>query len=608
MPKIPIWVYASVALTILLSVYGLSLRHKAEAGNRAVGLTAEADAIQQLADLSGVGFADALTALKASGLTAVTLPEETVSTLVTDDRISLSREGETVLISGPDDECFRVAQALASRGANPDQSFPGSSSRGSTLVGFKVSTSLVLNTPIGLNPQTAKTISAQGLPIIARHANYPGAKPESVLMALEESKRLGAIAFLPMGDTVPGFKTELDGTVKAIESTGLQYITVEFGKMPGDSRIRTALPLQTIRMHSVQGAEMDKLTPGEFKERFTKAARERQIHWLLLRPQSTASDKPLQDFADQILTLNKALHKEGLVVKTPRPFNDYSAPNWYCVLMAAVSLPVLAWLILQMPVAQKLRNLGVIFVVIYAIACWQPSARGTYGLAAAIAFPILAYIDLLSSKKRNPFLQYAIMAVISMAGGLVIASTLIGPQWMLQNKLFVGPKLAHYAPILVAALMLLSAQIDLKETMKKPLVWGTTLASFAILAALFFMQTRLGNDNPAGVSGIELKLRAILDSVLYVRPRTKEFLIGNPALLLGLFLWSKEKKLWGSLLLGVGAIGLTSIVNTLCHLHIPIELSLARIVIGLILGGIIALIIWAGYTALARRERGLETV
>jgi hypothetical protein len=43
----------------------------------------------------------------------------------------------------------------------------------------------------------------------------------------------------------------------------------------------------------------------------------------------------------------------------------------------------------------------------------------------------------------------------------------------------------------------------------------------------------------------------------------------------------------------IGAIGQTSIVNTLCHLHTPVEVSLIRILIGLILGGILGSAAWA---------------
>jgi hypothetical protein len=43
----------------------------------------------------------------------------------------------------------------------------------------------------------------------------------------------------------------------------------------------------------------------------------------------------------------------------------------------------------------------------------------------------------------------------------------------------------------------------------------------------------------------------------------------------------------------VGAIGQTSIVNTLCHLHTPVEVGVTRIVIGLALGGILGATVWA---------------
>jgi len=45
------------------------------------------------------------------------------------------------------------------------------------------------------------------------------------------------------------------------------------------------------------------------------------------------------------------------------------------------------------------------------------------------------------------------------------------------------------------------------------------------------------------------------------------------------------------LLLAIGAIGQTSIVNTMCHLHTPIHLSVARILSGLVAGCILGLLV-----------------
>ncbi len=53
----------------------------------------------------------------------------------------------------------------------------------------------------------------------------------------------------------------------------------------------------------------------------------------------------------------------------------------------------------------------------------------------------------------------------------------------------------------------------------------------------------------------------------------------------------------------LGAIGQTSMVNTLSHLHIPVVLSLARNVEGLVLGSIIGIGLWA---ALSRALPGKE--
>jgi hypothetical protein len=120
-----------------------------------------------------------------------------------------------------------------------------------------------------------------------------------------------------------------------------------------------------------------------------------------------------------------------------------------------------------------------------------------------------------------------------------------------------------------------------------------------ILGALMFMSSRTGNDNPAGVSDLELKMRFLLDRILVVRPRTKEFLIGHPLLIVGIGLLAAHRAkpnpklaILTALALAGGAIGQTDIVNTLCHIHTPILLSLTRIGVGVVAGCIIGLAVW----------------
>jgi hypothetical protein len=184
-------------------------------------------------------------------------------------------------------------------------------------------------------------------------------------------------------------------------------------------------------------------------------------------------------------------------------------------------------------------------------------------------------------------------------GGLSIAGLLNTLPYYIRASQFEGVKVAVFVPIVLVAIYYFVRIGGMKEALKSPVTWGASLLALVILAALAFMNSRTGNDNPAGVSGFELKMRFLLDQVLFVRPRTKEFMIGHPLLILGIGMLSMYKRkpnatlgLWTTLALAGGAIGQTSIVNTMCHIHTPVTLSLARIGVGIVAGVIIGFIVW----------------
>jgi hypothetical protein len=109
------------------------------------------------------------------------------------------------------------------------------------------------------------------------------------------------------------------------------------------------------------------------------------------------------------------------------------------------------------------------------------------------------------------------------------------------------------------------------------------------LVVLALLVARSGNDSGVGVSDLELRLRSLLDRFL-VRPRTKEFLIGHPALWCALFLASAGwRGGWLIPVLLVGAIGQVGMVNSFCHLHTPIALTLERTWNGLWMGSLLGL-------------------
>jgi hypothetical protein len=209
------------------------------------------------------------------------------------------------------------------------------------------------------------------------------------------------------------------------------------------------------------------------------------------------------------------------------------------------------------------------------------------------------------------------MSGASFAGAAFIVGLLSGRLFLLKVEEFIGVKLILVAPVLLVGVFyglgigelapdapwsarIVQAGGRLREIAREPLRIGPTILTLIGLAALAIFVARSGNDPGVGVSATELKMRALLDKYLLVRPRTKEFLLGHPALLLALMAARVPRfKQWTLPLLLLGAVGQASIVDTFCHLHTPLFLSLLRALIGIALG----LVIGAAIGAIALRWR-----
>jgi hypothetical protein len=248
------------------------------------------------------------------------------------------------------------------------------------------------------------------------------------------------------------------------------------------------------------------------------------------------------------------------------------------------------------------------------LAAWVHIGAQLDALVIGVCFPVTGFLLLEQLRPKNILVGFLIVSAMSFVGGMCIAGMLNGLIFTIQAEEFRGVKLSVFFPIVLVGALFLARIMDLKNTLRSPITWGTAVLGVVILGALTFMIARTGNDTGAGASQEELVFRGVLDRVLFVRPRTKEFAIGHPLLVVGIGLlglyWRRVEKLtsagvsatddrrasvlasWATLALMVGAVGQTSIVNTMSHLHIPIVLSVARIGIGLVLGCIIGYVLW----------------
>jgi hypothetical protein len=546
---------------------------------------------ETLSASQGVGLDQALGELKAQGLGSVVCSEETVSQLVEQGKVDL-KAGRLTYADPATAE--RVSKALALRFPTAQQD-----TTGFTL--GNLNPDVLRSSPVGLNPDETKAAQAAGLQIIARFSNPIGATDAYVAGTIEQAHTLGASIFLPMGDQVLGRRDSLKTLEDSLRSQGMLYASPEFAKIGGDENVVADAKDLVVRLHSAQTAELDKLTLDDAVDRYSLAGIERNMRILLLRPVSLASARPLTDFNAFVKAVDDEIRHRGGQIGRPHPFEDYSVPKALILALALSIVPVGFWVGATFFQDRRIRIAGCALLVLLAIASLSRHGVQLMALAATLIYPVAAFLLLDRRKLLNPIFEVVLASAISMIGGMCVAGLLNGQAYLVKAQVFEGIKIAIFVPVLIVGVYYFHKLNDTKAALRSPITWGASVLAFLMVALLAFMIARTGNDNPAGVTGIELQMRQLLHEWLPVRPRTKEFLIGHPMLVLGIGMLGliRRKKVldpafggWTALALMVGAIGQTGVVNTFCHLHTPIDLSFLRVAVGLVLGCIIGGVLW----------------
>ncbi|MBS1703733.1 MAG: hypothetical protein JST12_18865 [Armatimonadetes bacterium] len=591
-------------LTLLPALYSVKKRINVENANHSVLLVAESETIQSLAAAQSMTLDDALTKLQKMGLNGIVLPEETIDDILTDGKVQLN--GMTVQKDSPiasmtfDDPATvdRVVKGLSIRFGALVQS---TTLREGRLALPPIDTQTLRATSIGINPQLSALAQKHHLTIVGRYSNPTGITSQAVTETIKWAKDSGVSVFLPQGDQVLGRRDALDTMKDALVANQISYASPEFAKIGGDEEMLRKIPEHVVRLHSAQAVELDKLSTDAALDRYLKAAKERDMRVLLLRPLSQASDAPLDSFGDFIGSLSDGLSKKGLTLGDPAPFTDPNVPKPVKVLIGIFGGLAALWVAIQMFGKQKGLVLGgLAFLGVAAGSALKGTGLEASALMLSMAFPIGGYYWL---KETKPHALAALvgLAFLSVIGGFCVAGLMNSVPYYIRAETFSGVKISVFLPIFVIGLVAFADLNDLKQAMKDPITWGAAALGLVVLTVLGIIMMRTGNDSPNTVSGGELAFRGILEEVLPVRPRSKEFLLGFPALTFGLFVLDAAKYQssrlgkfsgWVSLCIMLGFVGLTDSVNTLCHLHTPVMVSVWRDVIGLLFGAVIGVGAW----------------
>lgn len=591
-------------LTLAAALVSVQKRIQVENSNKNVLIVAESDMLESLAASQGITTDEALTKLEKAGLNGIVISEETIGEIMLDGKAHLSgmtveKSSEMMSLQFEDDTT--VQRVLSGLNIRFGKLVQATKPRERRLALPPVDPATLRSTAIGLDPQMVALAKKHHLTIVGRFSNPVGINQKAIVETLRWAKEMGVSIFLAQGEQVLGRRDCLEITKEALINNNILYSSPEFAKLGGDQEMLTMMPDKVVRLHSAQSAELDKLSVDGALERYLKAAKERNMRVLLVRGISQASEAPVDAFGEFIAKLNEGLTRKGLTLGDPVPYGDPGVSKALKILIGLFGGLSALWVAVKMFGDQKGLILGgLAFFGILAGSAMKGTALEVASLLLSMVFPIGSYYWL-KEDKPNPWIGLFGLAFISIIGGFCVAGLLNSVPYYIRAETFSGVKISVFLPIFVIGLVAFADYNDLKQSLKEPITWGAMALGLFILAALGLMMLRTGNDNPNTVSGGELAFRGILEQLLPVRPRTKEFLLGFPALFFGLFILHAAKydpaKLgkfsgWVSLCIMLGFVGLTDSVNTLCHLHTPVAVSFLRDVIGLVVGALIGLGAW----------------
>ncbi len=505
---------------------------------------------------------------------------------------------------------------------------------------------------LGVVPGDLRAARAHHLAAELRVRNFREVAPgglEAFFAGLERLREPFTLIF--DRDQVLGYERLVPAVAAEMRRAGFAFGEIEAftarRRQKGEQQLARLVAPRVIRVFSMTPEELAGSTPRDARDKFVLAARERNVRILYLRPFLTtgAGENAVTANLDYVGSIASELVRAGYVLGKAEPLPAAGTPAALFLLAALGTLAVAAITggevgsALGAPVPPRWLAAAVgagLLATVAAIAAHHTTLwRQLLAFLAALAFPTLSMLCLFPGARRpeegagaaasrdgelgrppatlpgSRVLGRAIgglwaVSGVTALGGLMVAALLSQWQFMMEMREFLGVKLAHIVPVVLAGLLVAAASAPrgelwprLRAWLRQPLRLEYGIAIIVVGLLAVFALGRTGNSGLPLLSGLELRSRVVLQHVLVARPRTKEYLIGDPAMVLAFALAALGARRWVLPAAMVGAIGQVGLVNSFSHIHTPLVYVLFRTVYALVIGSLIG----AGLVALLGGSR-----
>lgn len=455
---------------------------------------------------------------------------------------------------------------------------------------------------------------------------------------------VGSIIF--SGSYVTGYaddknKLALTGMAELIRKYDLEVAVIDLSlarQQKGITKLASLTNYQTVRLHSILEEEASK-DAELLANRFVLAVKDRNFRMIYLnawtsvdREQATVKvplDNLYTSLNDPEFGAIERIKDLGYTIGQPEAFKQHTNSIWDKISLAFVCLGAIA-LITRMSrlyfprlaLLVFIAGLGCTALLYVANSVLMAQALALLAAVSAPTVAVILAIQLVERRAANQdvkasglanvgwsFIVFLRTIVLSLIGAAYTVALLNHVTYIIVLNQFRGVSVLHMLPILLVALYVVcfhrtSSFREVIQRSKTILllnirVFWVVLGAVAAVVLLYYM-SRTGNEGT--VSPLERMFRSLLENTLGARPRNKE-LITHPFIILGLYLFLRYRK-YGILTLFIaGTMGQLSVVDTFAHLHTPLDISLLRVVYGVIISCLIALVYVAVWGILVRSWR-----
>ena len=629
---------AAVGLFAACSV--LWERHKLEESNRTAVLLSDYRSLCDFSRQQGLELDEVLKKVKSLGVTAVAVDElnrddmqnNGLARLVSSYELAdLQYQGRVSSNFAPQPDCVYMvaadaataayisAYAAESLGSHRVSLVDGqhhvvaleADMRQAAVMGFGIPAAAV-----------EKLVDVYGFRVWVRPWNSPFFTEDNVRRIIAGLARPGVdgVIFGGLRNEVLGYPNYIEAAGDALNQAHLKIGVIELPKQAQQKGIQTLArlwPQNVVRVQSVSTAQQAKTDPQSVAAMYSLGASERNIRLLYVRPYYDGYDKLSAVEATEQLFAGVSSALSGRLGNVPTVFSPVpdtgrglTGFNFRLIFIAlgiaaglcALIHTAVGWSSRAGAAVLTVCLLGTLTAVFTGIGLtyW----RLALGLLGLMVFPTWGLVLLFPVWERYAASTgvwqtiYAgwkvvlIAAAFALTGGIMGASCLPDAVYMLSIDVFRGVKLhSLMVPVLTFVCWVVfqnrRGSLNWVRRLLRAEVRVWHLLVFVALAGLgAFYLIRTGNSGgDLVVSDAERELRRWLDMVLGVRPRFKEFVLGNPILLsiptLVMCRWR------GFLPFAVlaAAVGEASLAGTYAHLHTPLTVSLQRSALGVLAGG-----------------------